>query len=126
MARTPTRSPRILECRWGVIGIDGLGIVKDAKLFPGGARAWDWRETGTEHRPGIQPTDVAELIDHGAATVVLSTGVLQMLAVCPETLQGLRDSGVAVEVLPTPIAVETYNRLVEQNLAVGALIHSTC
>ena len=126
MSRRPPRSPRILECRWGVIGIEGRGIVKDAKLYPGGARAWDWRETGTEHRPGIQPADVAELLEHGAATVVLSTGVLRMLGVCPETLQGLRESGVAIEVLPTPAAVEAYNRLVEQNVAVGALIHSTC
>ena len=35
--------------------LDGLG----AKLYPGGARAWDWRETGTRHRPGIQPADIA-------------------------------------------------------------------
>jgi hypothetical protein len=62
----PPRSPRILERRWGLVRIDGHGTVKDAKLFPGGARAWDWRETGTRHRPGIQPADVAELLDHGA------------------------------------------------------------
>lgn len=126
MAGRPHRSPRILECRWGVIGIDGRGVVKDAKLYPGGARAWDWGETGTMHRPGIQPGDVAELLEHGATTVVLSTGVLRMLGVCAETLQELRDRGVAVEVLPTPAAVEAYNRLVEQDVAVGALIHSTC
>ena len=58
--------------------------------------------------------------------MVLSTGVLQMLGVCPETLERLRESGVAVEVLPTPAAVEAYNRLVDQDVATGALIHSTC
>jgi hypothetical protein len=121
----PQRSPRILECRWGLVRIDGHGTVKDAKLFPGGARAWDWNETGTRHRPGIQPADVAELIEHGASTVVLSRGVLRMLGACPETLQQLEAEGVAVEVLPTPEAVETYNRLAERE-PVGALIHSTC
>lgn len=126
MVRRPPSSPLILECRWGVIDIDGRGVVKDAKLYPGGARAWDWGLTGTMHRPGIQPADVAELLEHGASTVVLSTGVLQMLGVCAETLQGLRERGVAVQVLPTPAAVEAYNRLVEQDVAVGALIHSTC
>ena len=45
---------------------------KDAKLFPGGSREWNWRETGTEHVPGIQPADVQELLDHGAKVVVLS------------------------------------------------------
>ena len=48
-----------------------------------------------------------------------------MLGVCPETLQQLEAEGVAVEVLPTPEAVETYNRLAERE-PVGALIHSTC
>ena len=125
-ARPSPLSPRILECRWGLVRIDGHGAVKDAKLYPGGARAWDWRETGTRHRPGIQPADVAELVEHGATTVVLSRGVLRMLGVCPETLRQLEGQGVTVEVLPTPEAVEAYNRLVASGAAVGALIHSTC
>jgi hypothetical protein len=33
-------------------------------------RGWhtigNWRETGTEHSPGIQPADVQELLDRGA------------------------------------------------------------
>ena len=119
-------SPRILDCRWGLVRVDGHGTVKDAKLYPGGARAWDWRETGTRHRPGIQPGDVAELVKHDATAVILSTGVLRMLGVCLETLQLLESKGVDVEVLPTPQAVETYNRLVDAGAAVGALIHSTC
>jgi hypothetical protein len=118
-------SPRILECRWGRLRIDGHGTVKDAKLYPGGARAWDWRETGTRHDPGIQPADVAELVEHGAEVVVLSTGVWQMLKVCPETLRALESQGVSVQVLPTPEAVASYNHLAESR-AVGALIHSTC
>ena len=31
--------------------VAGLGDGKDFKLWPGGGRAWDWRETGTHHRP---------------------------------------------------------------------------
>jgi hypothetical protein len=89
-------SPRISRLSWGRVEVDDTRSFKDAKLFPGGAREWDWRETGTAHRPGIQPADVAELLDHGATTVVLSKGVLERLQVCPETLQQLRDRGVAV------------------------------
>ena len=48
----PRSSPRILDCRWGRVSIDGHGAVKDAKLYPGGARAWDWGETG---RRAVQP-----------------------------------------------------------------------
>ena len=126
MSDQPPRSPWILDCCWGRVAIDGHGVVKDAKLHPGGARAWDWGETGTRHNPGVQPADVAELVEHGATTVVLSRGVLRMLQVCPETPRQLEGRGVAVEVLPTPEAVETYNRLVDGEAAVGALIHSTC
>jgi hypothetical protein len=121
----PTRSPRILDCRWGRVSIDGHGVVKDAELYPGGARAWDWREIGTRHDPGIRPADIAELVKHGATTIVLSTGVFRMLKVCPETLWQLEGQGIKVQVLPTPEAVDAYNRLADTN-AVGALIHSTC
>lgn len=119
-------SPRILDCRWGQVRIEGHNTVKDAKLYPGGARAWDWRETGTQNDPGIQPTDIAELVEHGATTVVLSTGVFQWLKVCPNTLRRLESLGITVQVLPTPEAVAAYNRLAGSEAAVGALIHSTC
>jgi hypothetical protein len=125
MSDLPPPSPRILDSSWGRVSIDGHGTVKDAKLYPGGARAWDWNETGTRHVPGIQPADVEELVEHGARTVVLSTGVYQWLQVCPETLERLGALGVACEVLPTPEAVARYNRLAGSE-PVGALIHSTC
>jgi hypothetical protein len=48
----PRSSPRILDCRWGRVSIDGHGAVKDTKLYPGGARAWDWGKTG---RRAVQP-----------------------------------------------------------------------
>jgi hypothetical protein len=62
---TKMRSPGIIALAWGKIEVEGAGTFRDAKLFPGGAGEWDWRETGTEHTPGIQPTDVRELLDHG-------------------------------------------------------------
>ena len=119
------KSPRIASCQWGRVSVDGHGTVKDAKLYPGGARAWDWRETGTRHDPGIQPADIIEIIEHGAETVVLSTGVLRMLRVSPETLTVLQERGIRVHVVPTGEAVTTYN-LLRETERVGALIHSTC
>jgi hypothetical protein len=99
---------------------------KDAKLFPGGAREWDWKETGTSHSPGIQPEDVQELLDHGAQVVVLSKGMNRRLGVKPETLSMLEEKGVDVRVEPTDAAVETYNDLRADGRAVGGLFHSTC
>ncbi len=117
-------SPRITQMSWGRLVVDGKSF-KDAKLYPGGAREWDWRETGTHHVPGIQPADVAELLEHGAEIVVLSKGVWERLQVCPETLAMLEEEGVAVEVLQTEAAVTRYNAL-RQAARVGGLFHSTC
>ena len=118
-------SPRISHLSWGHIEVEGHPPFKDAKVFPGGAREWDWRETGTRHVPGIQPADVRELIEHDAKAVVLSTGIWQRLQVCPETLELLSEKDIQFEVLQTEAAVERFNVL-RKNIAVGGLFHSTC
>ncbi len=118
-------TPRIAHISWGRLEVEGYPPFKDAKVFPGGARIWDWRETGTRHSPGIQPEDVQELIDHGAETVVLSKGILERLKVCPQTLQLLADREIPVEVLQTEEAVKRFNEL-RKSTPVGGLFHSTC
>jgi hypothetical protein len=122
-----TDSPRITHVSWGRLDVEGESTsFKDAKLFPGGAREWDWKETGTSHSPGIQPEDVQELLDHGAQVVVLSKGMNRRLGVKAETLSMLEEKGVDVRVEPTDAAVETYNDLRADGRAVGGLFHSTC
>ena len=118
------RSPRVTELAWGRLEVEGSNF-KDAKLFPGGARAWDWNETGTRHEPGIQPADVEELLERGITAVVLSKGFYGRLGVTPEALRMLEDRGVAAHVRQTEEAIELYNELRETQ-KVGALIHSTC
>ena len=125
MRQAKPDSPRISLLSWGRIEVEGHPPFKDAKIFPGGAREWDWRETGTRHVPGIQPADVQELIEHGARTVVLSKGVWERLQVCPATLEVLSKNDIQVEVLQTEAAVERFNEL-RENIAVGGLFHSTC
>lgn len=118
-------SPRIVAVEWGSIDVEGVGTVKDAKLFPGGGRAWDWSETGTRHDPGIQPADVQELLDHGATAIVLSRGMDLQLRVAPATLALLEERGVTVYVAQTRDAVRAYNELAAHT-PVGGLFHSTC
>ncbi len=119
-------SPRISALSWGHMTVTGVGSGKDFKLWPGGGRAWDWRETGTQHVPGIQPADVAELLDKGSEAVVLSRGMLRMLGTCEATLVLLQDAGVDVHVAETREAVAIYNALAARGMAVGGLFHSTC
>lgn len=119
-------SPEITAASWGRVYVAGYEhVFKDVKLYPGGAREWDWRETGTQHVPGIQRSDLTELVDGGARVVVLSTGYWRRLRVTPEALAYLEEQGVRPVIAPTDKAVLEYNRLRSDEPA-GALIHSTC
>lgn len=117
-------SPEITHLSWGRLEIDGK-VYKDAKLYPGGVREWNWNETGTRHIPGIQPGDVQELIVLKVQVVILSKGYHQDLHTQKETLKILEDNGIEVHQLQTEEAVRLYNQIrIEKK--VGALIHSTC
>jgi hypothetical protein len=119
-------SPQVQADGWGFLKVEDLGRLRDAKLWPGGGRGWDWNETGTHHRPGIQPADVAELLDHGADVVVLSRGRELRLETTPETLALLTSRQVEVVHIETGAAIGEYNRLAAAGRRVGALLHSTC
>lgn len=119
------KSPRIIHIAWGEMKVEGIGSGKDFKLYPGGGREWDWNETNTRHVPGIQPSDLEELLDKGSKVIVLSRGMQLVLQTCPETLEMLEKKRIPVYVEETKAAVELYNRLAGQE-AVGGLFHSTC
>ncbi|GLW31743.1 Mth938-like domain-containing protein [Actinoplanes regularis] len=118
-------SPKVLAISWGRMQVEGLPEGKDFKLWPGGGRPWDWNETGTRHKPGIQPADVEELLEHGATTIVLSRGMDLVLQVDPATTELLRERDVEVRVAGTEEAVRIYNELAGST-PVGGLFHSTC
>ena len=124
--QTSNRSPRINRVEWGRLEVEGeTEPYKDAKVFPGGSREWNWRATGTRHRSGIQIADVQELLEHGAKVVVLSRGMAECLHVPRETLNFLKERQIDVHVLPTQHAVALYNKLARTE-PVGGLFHTTC
>lgn len=120
------RSSRIQQLSWGHMEIEGIGVGKEFKLWPGGGRRRYWRETDTHHIPGVQPSDVTELLDKASQTIVLSRGMLLMLRTCRETLGLLEERGITVHVAETKEAAKIYNHLASQGQAVGDLFHSTC
>lgn len=119
---------RISSISWGQIAIDSNSIskAKDCKLYPGGGREWDWRETGTRHQPGVQQGDVEECVKAGAVEIVLSRGMDLKLGVPDDTVRWLENQGIKVHVAETRQAVEIYNRLVGDGVKVGGCFHSTC
>ncbi len=120
-----TKSPKIQKNSWGKVEIEHYGRFKDVKLWPGGAREWDWNETGTSHSPGVQTEDIRELVHNGARYIVIGCGRFRRLKVRDETLAWLKDQDVGYRVLETTKAIEKYNGMCATE-PVGALIHSTC
>ncbi len=126
MSDDAKRSPLVHRHGWGQIEVEGVGSIRDAKLWPGGGRAWDWTETGTDHQPGVQPADLAELLEHEPDVIILSRGRQGRLGVSPETLSLLAERGIEIVGEETAAAIEHYNRLAAAGRRVAALIHTTC
>ena len=119
----------ITNLAWGQMEIAVGGQVfhfKDCKVWPGGAVAWNWNDTGTQHEPGIQPADIEDILEKGVDMVILARGVFSRLGVCPETEQLLRTRGVEYHIMETKQAVALFNDLARQGRKVAGLFHSTC
>ncbi|XP_035242180.1 mth938 domain-containing protein isoform X1 [Anguilla anguilla] len=124
---SPMTSPEIASLSWGHMKVKGCSSsYKDCKVWPGGSRTWDWRETGTDHHPGVQPADLEEVLRKGVNTLVIGRGMSEALQVPPSTLEYVKKQGVDVKVFQTEKAVKEYNALVEQGVKVGGVFHSTC
>jgi hypothetical protein len=120
---------RITHLSWGCMEVSAGGqthTFKDCKVWPGGAKEWDWNLTGTRHRPGTQPGDIEEILAQGVEVMILSRGMLLMLHTCPETEELLKERGIEYHIEETKQAVELFNRLAQAGRKVGGLFHSTC
>ncbi len=119
----------ITDLSWGSMEVSIAGekkIFNDCKIWPGGARAWNWKETGTEHSPGIQPADIEEILSHDVDVLVMTRGSLGRLGVCAETEEALREQGISYHIEKTKKAVQLFNELSRQGKRVGGVFHSTC
>jgi len=119
----------ITHISWGhmEISINGEArAFKDCKVWSGGAKEWDWRITGTHHQPGIQPADIAEILEQGVEMMGLSRGMQLRLHTCPETEALLHSREIDYYIEETKEAVALFNRLTEQGKNVGGIFHSTC
>ncbi|XP_029458051.1 mth938 domain-containing protein [Rhinatrema bivittatum] len=120
-------SPEIAKLSWGSMRVEGCPqVYKDCKVWPGGSRTWDWRETGTNHHPGVQPADLEEVIKKGVKTLVIGRGMDEALQVPSSTVDYVKKNGIDVLVLQTEKAVKEYNTLAAQGVKVGGVFHSTC
>ena len=119
----------ITDLSWGSMEVSIAGEkhhFKDCKIWPGGARTWDWGETGTHHNPGIQLADIEEILTHDIDVLVLTRGTLGRLGVSAETEEELRKQGISYHIEKTKKAVRLFNELVKEEKRVGGVFHSAC
>ena len=123
------QTSQITHISWGRMEVtinEQVLIFKDCKVWPGGAKEWDWSITGTHHRPGTQPADIEEILEHDVEVMVLSRGIELMLHICPESEQMLRSKGIEYHIKETNQAVALFNQLSQQDKRVGGIFHTTC
>jgi len=124
-----SKTSLITHISWGHIEVKINGQTlsfKDCKVWPGGAKTWDWNLTGTRHQPGIQPADIEEILAQGIEVMILSCGMQHMLHTCPETEQMLRTRNIEYHIEETKQAVQLFNTFVQAGKKVGGIFHSTC
>ena len=120
--------PTIEHIEWGKITVlnhNKKMIYKDAKLWPGVSKEWDWGITNTRHNPGIQIADIREFLD-AVDIVILTRGMDLVLQVPASTIEYAEKLGKKVYVGETKKMVTKYNKLVKQGKRVGGVFHSTC
>lgn len=101
-----------------VWSVDGIGSK--------GNRIWDWTETNTHHRPGVQVADIQELVESGSEVIVISNGVEGVLKIKQETLDYLKEQDIPCVVGKTLEVIKVFNQLECLGVAVGGVFHSTC
>jgi len=119
----------ITDLSWGEIEVTLKGKTnhfRDCKLWPGGAKEWDWNETGTQHSPGIQVADLEDVLRKDVDVLILSRGQNKRLQVKKETEEYLRERDVDYHVAETREAVKLFNQLAKKGKRVGGLFHTTC
>jgi hypothetical protein len=125
----PKSRPIITKAKWGelVISYNNIDtILKDAIVWNGGVKKWNWSKSNTHHSPGIQLKEIYNFVKYYDSTdflLILSTGFKNVLQVDQKTIDWLDNKLIDYKILSTYDAIELYNN---SKGNVCALIHSTC
>ncbi len=106
---------------FGEIIVNGKAYRADIIIFPDKVKPDWWRKEG--HSLCIE--DLEDVLKEKPEVLIIGTGAYGAMRVPDETLRVLRERGIEVKVLPTKLACEEFNKLVDKKKVVAAL-HLTC
>lgn len=111
---------RIEGYRFGHVLVDGREETRDLIVLPGRVvRNW-WRREGH----GLVLEDLEDVLNDLPEKLIVGTGATGQMRPDPQTLDRLRDRGVAVEVAPTEEALRLFAE--SDPARTAAALHLTC
>ncbi len=118
--------PHIDEVSFGSVVVDGERLEHDIHIRADGKlkkrkKKWARRDYGTSHMIG--PRELKKLLRKQPETLIISEGFDAMVRMTDEGREMLQESGVQWQMLPTPEAVEAFERAEGRK---ALLLHVTC
>lgn len=115
---------KITGYRFGSISIDGRDFNKDLKIIKGTIFPEWWRKQG--HL--LQLDDIADVMAAKPHTLIVGTGASGLMKIAPGLKEALAEEGIRLETLPSELAVQRFNELVDMEGLdrVALAIHLTC
>jgi len=112
---------KIEDYRFGEILIDGKTYTQDVKITDKVIPNW-WRKEG--HL--LQLEDIKDIIDYKPEVLVIGNGAYSVMEVREDLIKLLKDKGIECIVLPTKVACEKFNQLINEGRKVAGCFHLTC
>ncbi|MCF6290007.1 MAG: MTH938/NDUFAF3 family protein [Desulfobacterales bacterium] len=108
---------------FGRMRVAGREYNSDLIVFPSGRiRAPWWRRSGHQ----LLLDDIEDIVAEAVAILVVGTGASGLLRPVAGLAEQLAQKGIEMLAQPTARAVDSFNRLWEQQKRVGGCFHLTC
>jgi hypothetical protein len=112
---------KIEHYSFGKITIEGMTYTSDVIIYPEKVNASWWRKQGHN----LEIDDLVDILTAEPEVLVVGTGAMGMMKVPKETIAHLQSKGIEVHVARTGEAVEIFNKLQKDKVAIAAF-HLTC
>jgi hypothetical protein len=112
---------KIKRYSFGQMEVNGKSYRSDLIILPDRVVEGWWRQAGHS----LVPEDLVEVVAIKPNILIVGTGAYGRMKIPTTTTEYLTSIGLEIQAAATPVAVESFNRLREAGLVVGAF-HLTC